>query len=103
VATTNLIPLFILSGRNNPFIKWTNISFDTYNLLHRWIGRVVALEILVHVAAYTISKVEDSSWAAVWAGLSHTFIYGGFIVSHKYPSSNPIKANDGASLLLCFY
>lgn len=46
------VPLFIMAARNNPLIAWTNCSFDTYNLLHRWFGRIVALEAITHTAAF---------------------------------------------------
>lgn len=39
LSVMNMLPLFLLAGRNNPLIKLLDISFDTYNLMHRWIGR----------------------------------------------------------------
>jgi hypothetical protein len=59
LAVTNLIPLFIMAGRNNPLIKMLGISFDTFNLMHRFFGRIVVLEILCHTFAWVISKVES--------------------------------------------
>ena len=38
LAAVNFIPLVILAGRNNPLISLLRISFDTYILIHRWIG-----------------------------------------------------------------
>ena len=58
LAVANMIPLFILAGRNNPLIPLLGISFDTFNLIHRWFGRVVVLEAVCHTAAFTISKVK---------------------------------------------
>ncbi|KAH7196242.1 hypothetical protein BKA60DRAFT_432933, partial [Fusarium oxysporum] len=43
LALVNMVPLIILAGRNNPLIPVLKISFDTCNLLHRWIGRIVVL------------------------------------------------------------
>jgi hypothetical protein len=65
LASANMIPLIILAGRNNPLIQILKISFDTYNLLHRWIGRMFVLEALIHTLAWTISEVASSGWAGV--------------------------------------
>jgi predicted ferric reductase len=65
MATVNLLPLIIFAGRNNPLIKILKISFDTYNLLHRWMGRMVVLEILVHFGAWAYVQVADGGWASV--------------------------------------
>ena len=41
LAVVNMIPLVIMAGRNNPLINWLVISYDTFNLMHRWFGRIV--------------------------------------------------------------
>jgi hypothetical protein len=48
ISTFNLIPLFLLASRNNPLILSTGISFETCNLLHRWLGRIVVIEAVFH-------------------------------------------------------
>jgi len=65
IAAVNMIPLIILAGRNNPLIRMLKISFDTYNLLHRWIGRIFVLEALIHTLAWTIDEVASDGWAGV--------------------------------------
>lgn len=65
LAVTNLLPLFLLAGRNNPLIKLLGISFDTYNLIHRWIGRLVVLEALVHALCWFIPEVQETGWKSV--------------------------------------
>ncbi|KEY64322.1 hypothetical protein S7711_06366 [Stachybotrys chartarum IBT 7711] len=52
LSVINMMPLFLLAGRNNPLIPLLGISFDTYNLIHRWFGRIVALEAIVHTVAH---------------------------------------------------
>jgi hypothetical protein len=48
-------PLLIaLAGRNNILIWLTGWSFDTFQLYHRWIARVVLAEATAHVIAYTL-------------------------------------------------
>ncbi|KAF3928972.1 hypothetical protein ABW19_dt0201252 [Dactylella cylindrospora] len=58
LSVTNMVPLFILAGRNNPLIPLLRISFDTYNLIHRWLGRIVVLEALCH----TICHIANKGW-----------------------------------------
>lgn len=38
------VPLFLFASRNNPLIQILDLSFDKFNLLHRWLGRIVAME-----------------------------------------------------------
>ena len=52
------IPLFLMAGRNNPLLPLLAISFDTFNLLHRWFGRIVVLEAIAHIAAHYASKSQ---------------------------------------------
>lgn len=44
-----LAPLVILlSGRNNVLLWCTNWSHSTYMLLHRWVARIFALQVILH-------------------------------------------------------
>lgn len=80
MSVLNMIPLFLLAGRNNPFIALTGISFDTMNLIHRWFGRIVVLEALCHTIAYMASKVHTKGWGALQQSLiGSEFIISGFI------------------------
>lgn len=56
LAIANMLPLFVLAGRNSPFIPMLRVSFDTYNLFHRWIGRVVIAESLIHTVAWAANE-----------------------------------------------
>lgn len=58
LAVMNMLPLFLLAGRNNPLISLLKIPFDTYNLIHRWIGRVVIAEALMHTFCWTGSRAH---------------------------------------------
>jgi ferredoxin-NADP reductase len=75
------IPLFIMASRNNPLIAWCNMSFDTFNLLHRWFGRIVALESIAHFVAWAAATVHKGGWAALGKSLSNTttLIFPGLI------------------------
>ncbi|MCJ1307027.1 hypothetical protein MMC25_000673 [Agyrium rufum] len=80
MSIINMIPLVLISGRTNPLIKLFGISFDTFNLMHRWFGRIVAAEALVHAIAWTINTVHSGGWKAVHSALMNSaVIYTGFI------------------------
>jgi hypothetical protein len=81
LALSNMAPLFLLAARNNPLITLTGISFDSYNLFHRWLGRFVVMEIFGHVTAYFYKKVNTVGWAGYAKSVrSSTFIRSGTIV-----------------------
>ncbi|KAF2772942.1 putative FRE ferric reductase-like transmembrane component [Teratosphaeria nubilosa] len=75
LAVLNMIPLFLLAGRNNPLIWLCGISFDTYNLIHRWLGRIVVFESIAHVAFWMAGKIAvmggEKGWhmihIAIWS------------------------------------
>ncbi|KAI1870852.1 uncharacterized protein JN550_004998 [Neoarthrinium moseri] len=77
LAAVNMVPLIILAGRNNPLIGMLKVSFDTYNLIHRWTGRMVVLESVIHTVAWLIVQLADGGWEAV----SHRLINESFIAS----------------------
>lgn len=71
LAALNLLPLFLTAGRNNPLIPLLGISFDTFNLFHRWIGRIAVAEGVVHAVSVTASIVRESKWVlCLWGGKS---------------------------------
>jgi hypothetical protein len=71
-----------MAGRNNLLIKWLNLSFDTFNLLHRWFGRIVVLEAVAHTAAWAASAGKAGGWAAIQKGITQDPMkMWGFIVS----------------------
>lgn len=60
MSTVNLMALVLMAGRNNPLITLLHVPFDTWNLLHRWLGRIVVLEALAHVFAWAVPKANES-------------------------------------------
>ena len=58
LSVVNMIPLVLLAGRNNPLISLLNISFDNFNLVHRWFGRIVVLQALAHTVAEVLNIVD---------------------------------------------
>ena len=66
LATANMIPLILLAGRNNPAISLLKVSFDTYNLLHRWIGRIVVVEAIIHTIAWAANSLQAKGMHGAW-------------------------------------
>ncbi|KAL9592364.1 MAG: hypothetical protein Q9179_006788 [Wetmoreana sp. 5 TL-2023] len=58
LSVVNMIPLVVLAGRNNPLVGLLNVSFDNFNLVHRWFGRIVVLQALAHTVA-EVMKIAD--------------------------------------------
>ncbi|KAL2271559.1 hypothetical protein VTJ83DRAFT_930 [Remersonia thermophila] len=82
LAVVNMIPLFIMAGRNNPLIPLLGMSFDTFNLLHRWLGRIVMLESVAHTLAFLISNASANGWAAAFnTTFKAPFLMWGFIAT----------------------
>lgn len=54
LAIINMVPLVITAGRNNPLIPILKLSFDKFNLVHRWLGRIVVFEAVIHTVAVLI-------------------------------------------------
>jgi predicted ferric reductase len=76
LALVNMVPLIIMAGRNNPLIAILKISFDTYNLLHRWLGRIVVIETVIHTIAWAIPAVADGGWTMVRDKILKTLFIG---------------------------
>ena len=75
LAIINMVGLIIFAGRNNPLIGLLRVSFDTFNLFHRWIGRIVILESILHTIAWAVNK----QWAEGPKGVSVAFWSDPFI------------------------
>ncbi|KZZ97686.1 ferric reductase [Moelleriella libera RCEF 2490] len=80
LSVVNMVPLIIFAGRNNPLIPLLKISFDTYNLLHRWVGRIVVIEAVIHTIAWAIPAVADKGWDGIFKKIfNSSFLGSGFI------------------------
>lgn len=80
LAVVNMIALILLAGRNNPLIWLLQISFDTYNLLHRWMGRMVVLEAVVHTLCWVYVKYVATGFKGIFHQLAtDPFAYWGIL------------------------
>ncbi|KAI0850765.1 ferric reductase like transmembrane component-domain-containing protein [Daldinia vernicosa] len=79
LALVNMVPLIIMAGRNNPLIGLLRVSFDTYNLLHRWMGRMVVIEAVIHTIAWAVVAAAAHGYDGMNYRLIHdTFLASGF-------------------------
>ena len=65
IAVVNMIPLVLLAGRNNPLIILLNIPYGSFNMVHRWLGRIVVAESVVHTSCFIAGKVYSGGWKSV--------------------------------------
>lgn len=49
MASINIVPLFF-GGRTSTMAEFLGFSLHTYYLAHHWVGRIVALQSLLHAA-----------------------------------------------------
>lgn len=89
LAVVNMIPLVIMAGRNNPLIGWLGISYSTFNLMHRWFGRIVVSLAVSHGVEEIMSIVfiGKKTHTPGWEFFSHTlkeakFMTFGLLVSY---------------------
>jgi len=82
LSVINMVPLFLMAGRNNPLIKLLGLSFDTFNLLHRWLGRIVALEAVAHTLAFLVSNAHTNGWGKAFnTAVTVPYIMWGFVAT----------------------
>jgi hypothetical protein len=58
LALGNLAVIWMFSGRNNIFQWTTGWSFATFNIFHRHIARIVAIQAIIHGIGHTVLAVE---------------------------------------------
>lgn len=75
LATLNLIPTVLFALRNNPFISLLRVSYDDFNLLHRWAARLVVVESIVHGLAWFANTYRVGKWNLVGYVLNTTTSY----------------------------
>ncbi|KAJ6167065.1 Riboflavin synthase-like beta-barrel [Penicillium chermesinum] len=62
LAVMNTPGLVLSAGRNNFLVPLLGLSFDTFNLMHRWVGRVIAANAVIHMAAVLANQAYESTW-----------------------------------------
>ncbi|MCJ1456008.1 hypothetical protein MMC28_006365 [Mycoblastus sanguinarius] len=95
-----MAPLVILFSSRNNFLLWvTNWSHSTFLLLHRWVARIFALQVLLHsllaLPLYYPSEAKKGYW--IWGAVAtvavmilvfasglyvRLFVYEFFLITH---------------------
>lgn len=81
LAALNLIPTILFALRNNPLIPLLQVSYDDFNLFHRWCARVTIAEAIVHTVAWLFNTHSGGGWKAVEAALRDESSYSWGMVS----------------------
>lgn len=81
LSVVNLIPIMVMASVKNPLISLLDISYDTFNLMHRWFGRIAVLQAIAHTLCWLIAKVQAKGWGAVKLAMQSPFIYSGLIAT----------------------
>ncbi|KAK3651654.1 hypothetical protein LTR56_005462 [Elasticomyces elasticus] len=75
LAAFNIIPTVLFALRNNPLIPITRVSYDTFNLLHRWCARVVIFEAVLHTICWAVNAIQSGGWHQVHVSLETSTSY----------------------------
>ncbi|EAW11758.1 ferric reductase family protein [Aspergillus clavatus NRRL 1] len=78
LAVMNSPALVLTAGRNNPLIPLLGIPFDTFNLLHRWVGRIMVAGAIIHMGCVVGAQAKQVTMAEITNELWHQpfYIYG---------------------------
>ncbi|KAL8949987.1 MAG: hypothetical protein Q9222_003950, partial [Ikaeria aurantiellina] len=84
LAFVNMMPLMVFAGRNNVLIPLLRVSFDTFNIFHRWISRLVVAEAIAHTIAWMAAKniadkMSHQEHGMTSAMRGNPFLYWGLI------------------------
>lgn len=75
LAALNLIPTVLFALRNNPLIPILRVSYDTFNLLHRWCARIMVLEIIVHTISWAVNTSRSGGFHQLGVSLRTSTSY----------------------------
>ncbi|KAG5659504.1 hypothetical protein KAF25_002063 [Fusarium avenaceum] len=71
-------PLIWLFGMRNNLIIWlTGWEFKTFNNFHRWVGRIAAVQAVIHSIGYTILIFQRGGWPYFWRMCNMTYWWTG--------------------------
>lgn len=78
IAIANFIPIVATSNMQNPLIYLLDIPYNSFILLHRWLARIAALEIIAHVLCHTVFVGNKYGWSEAGKQLTSIdfFTYG---------------------------
>lgn len=77
VAVANFIPIVVASSIRNPLINLLHISYDSFNLIHRWIARITILEIITHALCNILGAGIHEGWDVFRNSLKVPYVHYG--------------------------
>ncbi|KAI1610240.1 ferric-chelate reductase [Exophiala viscosa] len=82
LSVANLIPIVVLSSVKNPLIYLLDISYDSFSLMHRWLGRLAVLQAIAHTICYVITTVHQKGWQDIKVSLrTEPFLAAGLVAT----------------------
>jgi predicted ferric reductase len=76
LSALNLIPTILFALRSNPLIPLLQVSYDDFNLFHRWAGRISIFEAIIHTACWIHNTLAGGGAKAVADALRTEASYG---------------------------
>lgn len=76
LAILNIIPTVLFALRNNPLLWMTGVSYDCFNLLHRWCARIMVIESALHVIAWAVNVHRASGPGQIALSLATSKSFG---------------------------
>ncbi|KAF2857899.1 putative FRE ferric reductase-like transmembrane component [Piedraia hortae CBS 480.64] len=80
LAIVNLIPTVLFALRNNPLIPLLGVSYDTFNLMHRWCARLVIIQSVLHTICWAVNAIRAGGMEHVRVELATSSSYAGGMV-----------------------
>ena len=65
----------------NPLISLLDVSYDSFNMIHRWLGRLSILQGIAHSLCYVIAKVKKQGWEGMQQSVQHKAIWTGLVAT----------------------
>lgn len=75
LSLINLVPTVLFALRNNPLIWILGVSYDTFNLFHRWCARMVLLQALLHTISWLVNTSIAGGPQAIGMALAASVSY----------------------------
>uniref|UniRef100_A0A8H7K382 FAD-binding FR-type domain-containing protein n=1 Tax=Bionectria ochroleuca TaxID=29856 RepID=A0A8H7K382_BIOOC len=77
ISFANFPLIWLFGMRNNVVIWLTGWDFKTYNNFHRWVGRLAALQAVIHSVGYTALILQRGGWDYFWRMCNMTYWWTG--------------------------
>lgn len=81
--------ILIFAGRNNLLHWLTGIKFQAFIMYHKWLGRIMFIDCIIHAVGYTYHAFSENYWryvktSALWRNGSAGMIISGVIILFSF-------------------